>query len=154
MLLKDKIITPEILAKIERISFELYNLGLEYLEKQGLILVDTKYEFGIFDNELYLVDEIHTPDSSRFWYVDSYQELFNMGRKQKKLDKEYIRQWLMEKNYMGDGPPPTIPDNIKQELTNRYLKAYKLITGSEFSIIETPYQTEIDTYATQIALKV
>ena len=152
-ILKDKILSPILLNQIEQISLKLFNLGSHHVAQQGLILVDTKYEFGLSDNELYLVDEIHTPDSSRFWYADSYQKLFEQGRKQRKLDKEYIRQWLMERNYMGDGQPPEIPDVIKEELTTKYLEAYKLITGSALIMSETSYETEIDTYVTEIALK-
>ena len=98
-----------------------------------MILVDTKYEFGLKGDDLYLIDEVHTPDSSRFWYADTYEALFEKGEKQRELDKEYLRRWLMEeRGYMGDGPIPEIPDEIRIDVAERYIKAFELITGVKF----------------------
>ncbi|HQJ07001.1 MAG TPA: phosphoribosylaminoimidazolesuccinocarboxamide synthase, partial [Spirochaetota bacterium] len=103
--------------------------------KNNLILVDTKYEFGLSDNgELIIADEIHTADSSRYWYLDSYSSLFDEGKEQKSLDKEYLRQWLMDNNFKGEGTPPVIPLEIKTEVIKRYITAYNCITGSNYSL--------------------
>ncbi len=117
---------------IEKTALALYARGCETVAKHGLILVDTKYEFGLAGEELLLIDEVHTPDSSRFWYADTYEELFEAGEKQRKLDKEYLRQWLMEQGYQGDGRPPKIPDDVFFEVSRRYQQAFEAITGQEF----------------------
>ncbi len=119
-------------STIEQKALTLYARGCEMAAKQGLILVDTKYEFGLADGELLLIDEVHTPDSSRFWYADTYEELFEAGEKQRKLDKEYLRQWLMEQGYQGDGRPPKIPEEVFLEVSRRYQQAFEAITGQEF----------------------
>jgi phosphoribosylaminoimidazole-succinocarboxamide synthase len=118
--------------KIREAAFALFKRGSEIAADRGLILVDTKYEFGLLDGELVLVDELHTPDSSRYWFADTYQELFEKEEKQRKIDKEYLRQWLMEQDYMGDGEPPEIPDWVRVEVADRYIRAYELITGNRF----------------------
>jgi phosphoribosylaminoimidazole-succinocarboxamide synthase len=110
----------------------LFLKGTEIAGRNGLILVDTKYEFGTVDGNLIIADEIHTPDSSRFWYADTYQELFDRGEKQRKLDKEYLRQWLMDHGYMGDGDPPEIPEAVFLETGSKYIRAYTEITGENF----------------------
>jgi phosphoribosylaminoimidazole-succinocarboxamide synthase len=99
-----------------------------------MILVDTKYEFGLdSEGKLILADEIHTPDSSRYWYADTYEKLFNEGKDQRMLDKEFLRQWLIkEKNFMGDGNIPKIPEDIKVKVARIYIRAYEEITGMEF----------------------
>ena len=127
---------------IETKAIELYTRGVEVVAANGLILVDTKYEFGIADGELYLIDEIHTPDSSRFWYADTYAELFRAGDKQRKLDKEYLRQWLMDQGYQGDGRPPSIPDEVYHEVSTRYQRAFEEITGTEFRPQSTSSESE------------
>jgi phosphoribosylaminoimidazole-succinocarboxamide synthase len=132
-ILEAGVVDAETWNAIEEKAIELYNRGLEIVAAQGLILVDTKYEFGLADGELYLVDELHTPDSSRFWYADTYTELFERGEKQRKLDKEYLRQWLMEQGYQGDGRPPKIPDEVFYEVSRRYQQAFEAITGKEFT---------------------
>ncbi len=119
--------------QVEKAAVDLFNYGSETLAKRGLILVDTKYEFGLLDGKLVIVDEMHTPDSSRFWYADTYMELFEAGEKQRKIDKEYLRQWLMEeKNFMGQGENPEIPDEVRAEVSRRYISAYEQITGEDF----------------------
>ena len=119
--------------RVEEAAVALFNYGSRTLAAQGLILVDTKYEFGLLNGELVIVDEMHTPDSSRFWYADTYSELFEAGEKQRKIDKEYLRQWLMEeKNFMGQGESPSIPDEVRTEVSRRYIQAYEQITGTDF----------------------
>ncbi len=118
--------------EIQTIARALFERGSKMAAERGLILVDTKYEFGLLDGKPVLVDEIHTPDSSRYWFADTYTELFEAGEKQRKIDKEYLRQWLMEQGFMGDGDIPHIPDEIRVEVARRYIQAYELITGSDF----------------------
>ncbi len=119
--------------KVEKTALELFEFGSDTLASRGLILVDTKYEFGLLGGELVIVDEMHTPDSSRIWYADTYPELFNAGGKQREIDKEYLRQWLIEeKNFMGKGEIPQIPDEVRLEVSNRYIQAFEQITGEEF----------------------
>ncbi|MBI5152829.1 phosphoribosylaminoimidazolesuccinocarboxamide synthase [Candidatus Peregrinibacteria bacterium] len=114
-------------------SLKLYARGVEVCAKQGIILVDTKYEFGISPGgEIVLIDEIHTPDSSRFWFADEYEQRFASGEEQKKIDKEYLREWLAERGFRGEGEIPTIPDDIKAETARRYIEAFELITGQKF----------------------
>ncbi|MFP4363108.1 MAG: phosphoribosylaminoimidazolesuccinocarboxamide synthase [Spirochaetia bacterium] len=118
--------------QVARTAIHLFQRGTELAAANGLILVDTKYEFGTINGKLVLIDEIHTPDSSRFWYADTYQELFRAGKKQRKLDKEYLRQWLMDQGFQGDGDPPEIPDDVRIEVAWRYIQAYEAITGKKF----------------------
>ena len=130
--------------QIETVSLKLYQCGVEHAADQGLILVDTKYEFGVVENELVLVDEIHTPDSSRYWYKDSYEERFADGLAQRELDKEFLRGWLIKKGYMGDGIPPEIPEVIRTELSKRYLKIYRMINGKELVPVFSSIKEEIE----------
>ncbi len=119
--------------KIAEASLKLYQRGVEICAKQGIILVGTKYEFGQApDGEIVLIDEIHTPDSSRFWFADEYEKRFAEGEEQKKIDKEYLREWLVERGFRGEGEIPAIPDDIKVETARRYIEAYELITGRQF----------------------
>jgi phosphoribosylaminoimidazole-succinocarboxamide synthase len=136
------VVDEEVWRQIEERAVALYERGREIVAANGLILVDTKYEFGLVDGELYLVDELHTPDSSRFWYADTYAELFEAGEKQRKLDKEYLRQWLMEQGYQGDGRPPKIPDEVFLEVSRRYQLAYETIVGEEFRTQSTSIEAE------------
>lgn len=118
---------------LAKVSLEVFARGQEIAAKQGIILVDTKYEFGRnSDGEIVLIDEIHTPDSSRFWFADEYEKRFEVGEEQKKIDKEYLRIWLAEHGFTGDGEIPQIPDEIKAETARRYIEAYELITGRVF----------------------
>jgi phosphoribosylaminoimidazole-succinocarboxamide synthase len=136
------VVDPELWSQIEETALRLYQRGQEIAAERGLILVDTKYEFGVLDDELYLVDELHTPDSSRYWFSDSYEELFEAGEKQRKVDKEYLRQWLMEQGYTGDGRPPEIPEEVFMEVARRYQSAFEVITGNEFSPNGTDPESE------------
>lgn len=110
----------------------LYACGVKHAAEQGLILVDTKYELGRVDGKLVVSDEIHTPDSSRYWFTEGYQERFQAGEEQRKLDKEYVRQWLADQGFRGDGPPPRLPDEVRVEAAKRYIHAYELVTGTAF----------------------
>ena len=120
--------------RIERTALALFRRGQELVARQGLILVDTKYEFGIDQSgDLTLIDEIHTPDSSRYWYSEGYDDRFRAGERQRELDKEFLRQWLIDTHgFMGQGTPPVIPEDIRVETAARYITAYELITGEPF----------------------
>ncbi|MFO7870054.1 MAG: phosphoribosylaminoimidazolesuccinocarboxamide synthase [Kiritimatiellia bacterium] len=120
------------------ICFRLYERGVEHAASRGLILVDTKYEVGRLEGQFVISDEIHTPDSSRYWFSDSYEELFSSGKDQKKLDKEYVREWLAERGFTGDGEPPALPDEVRVEAARRYIRAYELITGRDFTVSDEP----------------
>ena len=120
--------------ELERITLALYERGCEIAAERGLILVDTKYEFGIKDGEIYLIDEIHTPDSSRYFYKEGYQERFDKGEQQKQLSKEFVREWLMDNNFSGQPGQqvPEMTDEIVESISDRYIELYENITGSKF----------------------
>lgn len=130
---KRGLVTQEEFNKMMEATFKLYEFGVKTCAKQGIILVDTKYEFGkTSDGEIILIDEIHTPDSSRFWFQNEYEARLASGEEQKKIDKEYLREWLAAKGFRGEGEVPAIPDDVKVETARRYIEAYELITGQEF----------------------
>jgi phosphoribosylaminoimidazole-succinocarboxamide synthase len=126
------LVSKDLWEEVTQKALQLFKRGTELASQRGLILVDTKYEFGILDDKLVIVDEIHTPDSSRYWYQDSYVECFEKGESQRKVDKEFLRQWLMDRGFMGDGESPEIKDDLRVEIAKRYIEAYELITGNEF----------------------
>ncbi|PJC37464.1 phosphoribosylaminoimidazolesuccinocarboxamide synthase [Candidatus Peregrinibacteria bacterium CG_4_9_14_0_2_um_filter_53_11] len=127
-------ITPGEWETISNAALALYKRGVEIAAKQGIIIVDTKYEFGVAPSgEIVLIDEIHTPDSSRFWFADEYEARMASGEEQKKIDKEYLREWLAGEGFRGEGEIPAIPDEIRVETARRYIEAYELITGQTFT---------------------
>jgi phosphoribosylaminoimidazole-succinocarboxamide synthase len=114
-------------------AMALFARGQELCAKRGLILVDTKYELGKTpDGKIVVIDEIHTPDSSRFWYAKSYEERFARGEDPESFDKEYVRRWLKGAGYSGDGPSPPIPDDVRVEASRRYIEACDAIRGDAF----------------------
>ncbi|MDF1563841.1 MAG: phosphoribosylaminoimidazolesuccinocarboxamide synthase [Deltaproteobacteria bacterium] len=120
-------------AEAESVALKLFARGVELAAKRGLILVDTKYEFGLLDGKVVLMDEIHTPDSSRYWVAEGYAERFEAGEAQQMLDKENIRQWLIQTHgYKGDGPIPEIPAEVRADLAQKYVTAYETLTGRSF----------------------
>jgi phosphoribosylaminoimidazole-succinocarboxamide synthase len=132
-IIKEGLVDEKIYRQMEKAALALFDFGTKLVTKNNLILVDTKYEFGLDENgNLILIDEIHTPDSSRFWIKETYEKLFSEGREPQKLDKEYVRQFLAEKGFIGDWEIPEIPDEVKVEATKRYIQAYEMITGKEF----------------------
>lgn len=131
----DGIVDKAIYEKAEEYALNLFKEGQEWADKRGLILVDTKYEFGMVDGELILIDEIHTPDSSRYWISDRYQEKFDLGEDQLMLDKENIRQWLIEKGFSGEGTPPELSDDIRISLSESYMDLFQKLTGNDFNPI-------------------
>jgi len=126
------LVPEDIYAKAEEYALKLFQVGQEWANERGLILVDTKYEFGMYNNELIVIDEIHTPDSSRYWVKDCYEERFKNNQPQKMLDKENIRQWLIEQGFKGEGTPPKLTDEIRTLLAEKYIELYSKLTGREF----------------------
>ena len=127
--------SPRDWARLTEAARALFEEGQKWARTRGLILVDTKYEFGKVGDELYVIDEIHTPDSSRYWVADEYAARFAKGEDQQMLDKENIRQWLIrERNFSGQGVPPPIPDEVRVDLAQKYLAAYERITGTALKL--------------------
>jgi phosphoribosylaminoimidazole-succinocarboxamide synthase len=131
--LNRSLVDPRQLEHIYEISLALFKKGSDVVSRGGLILVDTKYEFGIdSDGEINLIDEAHTPDSSRFWYASTYEQLYAEGKEQPEYDKEHIRLWLASQGFDGSGPVPQIPTDIFVEASLRYIKVFEDITGQPF----------------------
>ncbi len=128
------LVSGEDYAKLEEYTCKLFSKGSEIAKEMGLILVDTKYEFGKKDGKIYLIDEIHTPDSSRYFYLDSYRERFDKGEEQRQLSKEFVRQWLIDRGFQGkEGQQmPEMPDEFVSEVSERYIELYEKITGELF----------------------
>ena len=133
-ILKKGIVSEEDYIQLENYTKALYQRGTEIAKKQGLILVDTKYEFGKADGIIYLIDEIHTPDSSRYFYSDGYEARQASGEPQKQLSKEFVRKWLIENGFQGkDGQRvPEMTEEIVQSISDRYIELYEKITGETF----------------------
>jgi phosphoribosylaminoimidazole-succinocarboxamide synthase len=120
--------------KLEEYTLKLFNLGSEYARDRGLILVDTKYEFGKKDGKIYLIDEVHTPDSSRYFYSDGYEERFKNNEAQRQLSKEFVREWLMDNDFMGE-PGQQVPEmthSVVEGISKRYIELYEGIIGEKF----------------------
>jgi phosphoribosylaminoimidazole-succinocarboxamide synthase len=153
-ILKQGIVSKEHYEQLEKYTRALYQRGTEIAAKQGLILVDTKYEFGLGDDgKIYLIDEIHTPDSSRYFYLDGYAERQKKGEPQKQLSKEFVRQWLIANNFQGkDGQTvPEMSDEWVNEISTRYIELYEKITGETFvrndaTNLAKRVETNINTY--------
>ncbi len=133
-ILEQGIVSESIWNKLESYSLALFERGTQMAADRGLILVDTKYEFGMYDDQVYLIDEIHTPDSSRYFYLDSYKEKFDNGEDPIQLSKEFVREWLMENGFQGkEGQVMPVMDEEMVDITSKkYTDLYKLITGNEF----------------------
>lgn len=133
-IVKQGILSEKLIVDISQISLALFQRGQEMADSKNLILVDTKYEFGFHDNEIILMDEIHTPDSSRYFYKNSYQELFIKGLPQKQLSKEFVREWLIANNFQGKAGQeiPLLTDEFVHQISKRYILLFEEITGSKF----------------------
>lgn len=133
-ILAQGIVSEEDYLVLEKYTRILFQRGTEIAAKQGLILVDTKYEFGKKDGKIYLIDEIHTPDSSRYFYADGYEEKLAKGEPQKQLSKEFVREWLMEHGFQGkDGQRmPDMPEEFVQKVSERYIELYEKVSGEKF----------------------
>ena len=134
-----KIVSETIYIQMEEYTRALFKRGTEIAAARGLLLVDTKYEFGIHNGKVLLIDEIHTPDSSRYFYSEGYEERQAKGEPQKQLSKEFVRQWLIENGFQGlEGQKmPDMPDEFVQTITERYIELYERITGNVFVKSET-----------------
>ena len=132
------LVSAEDYAKIEDYALRLFQRGTEMAAKRGLILVDTKYEFGMRNGEIYLIDEIHTPDSSRYFYADGYEERFAKGEPQRQLSKEFVREWLMSNGFSGQAGQqvPEMTDEIVCSISDRYIELFEHITGEKFQPAE------------------
>lgn len=140
---KEEIIAQGLVSKedyelMEKYTYALFERGSKIAAEKGLILVDTKYEFGKKDGKVYLIDEIHTPDSSRYFYADGYKEKFEKGEPQKQLSKEFVRQWLIEHDFMGKAGQqvPEMTDEYVSSVSDRYIELYEHIVGEKFEKVE------------------
>jgi len=135
-ILDQRIVSETQWHELTKYTEALFQRGTEMAAEQGLILVDTKYEFGLFKNDIYLIDEIHTPDSSRYYYLDGYEERQLKGERQKQLSKEFVREWLMSNGFQGkEGQKmPVMPDEFVVTVTERYLELFEKITGNTLEI--------------------
>lgn len=133
-ILSKGLVSPEEYALLEKYTLALFQRGSEIAAQRGLILVDTKYEFGRRDGKIYLIDEIHTPDSSRYFYAEGYQELFEKGEPQKQLSKEFVREWLMANGFQGQTGQqvPEMTEEIVNSISERYIELFENITGEKF----------------------
>ncbi len=133
-IIKQGLVSEEDYKMLEKYSLELFKRGSEIAEQHGLILVDTKYEFGKRNGKIYLIDEIHTPDSSRYFYLDGYKERQAKGENQKQLSKEFVREWLMDQGFQGEAGQevPEMPEQFVNQVSERYIELYEKITGDKF----------------------
>ena len=141
---KEEILAKGLVSKedyevLEKYTMALFKRGTEIAKERGLILVDTKYEFGHRDGKIYLIDEIHTPDSSRYFYSEGYEDRFAKGEPQKQLSKEFVREWLMENGFQGKSGQkvPEMTPEIVEGISNRYIELFEHITGETFVKGET-----------------
>ena len=133
-IIKTGLVSADDYAMLEKYTYALFERGSQMAAEKGLILVDTKYEFGKKDGKIYLIDEIHTPDSSRYFYAEGYETRLAKGEEQRQLSKEFVRQWLMERNFQGkEGQHvPEMPDTFVDQVSERYIELYENITGDKF----------------------
>jgi len=133
-IIKQQLIPEDEYLEIEKIALALFERGSQIAKQQGLILVDTKYEFGKKDGKIYLIDEIHTPDSSRYFYADGYEERFAKNEPQRQLSKEFVREWLMQNGFKGEAGQkvPEMSDEFVNQVSERYIELFEKITGKKF----------------------
>lgn len=132
-IIKEGLVDADTFDRAAEICLKLYDFGVKFAETRGLILVDTKYELGIDSSgNLVVTDEIHTPDSSRYWYLDTYEDLFRQGKEQRKIDKEFVREWYVKQGYRGEGVPPKMSEDVIVEASLRYIEVFEKITGEHF----------------------
>lgn len=131
-ILKRKIVSPAIWKQMKKAALSLFERGQKIADKAGIILVDTKYEMGLLNDKLILIDELHTPDSSRYWVKATYEERFKRGIEPESYDKEPLRIWFKEHGYTGEGKPPKMPPEFIAKMSTLYMSIYKKITGKKF----------------------
>ena len=142
-IIKKKLVSEKLYKQMEKAALALFKYGTKLCLSKGLILVDTKYEFGLYNGKLTLIDEIHTPDSSRFWIAKTYKTLFNKGLEPENFDKEFLRLWYVKRGYRGDGPPPKMADELIVAVAQRYIGVYEKLTGLKFKAFEYPIEERI-----------
>ncbi len=142
-IIKKKIVPKKLYKEMEGISLELFDFGSRWCKRHGLILVDTKYEFGLYKGKLMLIDEIHTPDSSRFWIAKTYTKRLKKGLEPDNFDKEFLRLWYANLGYRGDGKPPEMPKELIVALAQRYIGVYEKITERKFFAYQYPMDKKI-----------
>ena len=133
-IIKQGLVEEQLYIQLEKYTQALFQRGTEIAKDQGLILVDTKYEFGLFEGQITLIDEIHTPDSSRYFYQDTYQELQEKGEPQRQLSKEFVRQWLISEGFQGK-EGQSVPEMTSEKINSiseRYIELFEKITGEQF----------------------
>lgn len=142
-IINKKIVPKKLYEQMEKAALDLFAFGSKWCEKHGLILVDTKYEFGLVNGELTLIDEIHTPDSSRFWLKESYKKRFAKGIEPENFDKEFLRLWYAARGYKGDGTPPQMSKELIIQTSQRYIAVFEKITGEKFKSFQYPIENRI-----------
>ncbi|MDP3982974.1 MAG: phosphoribosylaminoimidazolesuccinocarboxamide synthase [bacterium] len=143
-ILDKQIIPTELYLQMERVALELFKLGSDVCKKSGLILVDTKYEFGIYEDKLIQIDEMHTPDSSRFWIADTYKKRISNGEEPDNFDKEFLRLYYTTKlGYKGTGVPQQMSEELTIDLAQRYIDVYERLTGEKFELFDYPIEDRI-----------
>lgn len=142
-IIEHKIVNKKLYEQMEEVSLALFAFGQKWCLKHGLILVDTKYEFGLYNDKLVLIDEIHTPDSSRFWIADTYKSRLAKGLEPENYDKEFLRLWYAERGYRGDGKPPKMSDDLIIQTSQRYISVYEKLTGQTFKAFKYPIAERI-----------
>jgi phosphoribosylaminoimidazole-succinocarboxamide synthase len=135
-IIERKLCDPDLYAQMEKAALGLFEFGSK-------LLVDTKYEFGLVGGKLTLIDEVHTPDSSRFWKADTYEERMKAGQEPENFDKEFLRLWYAERGYKGDGTPPEMSEDLIVDLSQRYIEIYEIISGQKFELYEYPIEERI-----------
>lgn len=142
-ILERKIVSPKIWKQMKKTTLELFERGTKICAKAGIILVDTKYEFGFLNGKLILIDELHTPDGSRFWIKKTYKERFERGLEPENFDKEFLRLWYASRGYKGDGVPPKMSKQLIVDLSQRYISIYEKLTGKKFQVFKYPIEDRI-----------
>lgn len=130
--------------RVRSMALALFDAGAAHAKSRGLVLVDTKYEFGRHGSEIIAIDEVHTPDCSRYWYADDLDARIKSGEGPRSLDKEFLRKWLLDRGFKGDGPAPHIPDDVRAELALRYLELYELLVGAPLEVHPGPVLSRIE----------
>lgn len=142
-ILERKIVSTKIWKQMKEATLKLFERGTEICNKAGIILVDTKYEFGLLNGKLILIDELHTPDGSRFWIKKTYQERFERGLEPENFDKEFLRLWYASRGYKGNGAPPKMSKQLIVDLSRRYIAIYEKLTHKKFPVFKYPIEERI-----------
>ena len=142
-IISKKIVSKKLYEQMEKTALALFKYGTKLCLSKGLILVDTKYEFGLYNGKLTLIDEIHTPDSSRFWIAKTYKARFEKGLEPENFDKEFLRLWYVKRGYRGNGPPPPMAKELVVAVAQRYIGVYEKLTSKKFQAFEYPIEERI-----------